>query len=66
MRQLNSLTSGTSYREAETFSRQDTPCFENGKQAIVQIDSPFGFATTEVIPLKGVAGVTDRCFCIMF
>ena len=39
-----------------------TPCFENGKQAIVQIDFSFAFATTEVIPLKGVPSVFGYSF----
>ena len=56
MRQLDSLTSGTYIENGDVLVAKITPCFENGKQAIVKIDRLSVFATTEVIPLKGVQG----------
>ena len=52
-RQVAALTSGTYFERGDLLVAKITPSFENGKQACVA-DCPerFGFATTEVIPLR--------------
>lgn len=62
MRPVSSLSSGTYVEEGDVLVTKITPCFENGKQAIVQTGSAFAYATTEVIPLKGLRGMTDTLF----
>jgi type I restriction enzyme S subunit len=48
----SSLTSGTYFERGDLLVSKITPSFENGKQALVtEAPAPFGFATTEVIPL---------------
>ena len=40
-----------------------TPSFENGKQGIIrELPTPFGIATTEVIPLMGIPDVSDTLY----
>ncbi|MGI9067228.1 MAG: restriction endonuclease subunit S [Pyrinomonadaceae bacterium] len=58
----SSLTSGTYVENGDLLVAKITPSFENGKQAILDWDQPFGFATTEVIPIKEVKGVSDKLF----
>lgn len=52
-RAVAELTSGTYFEKGDLLVAKITPSFENGKQALVA-DCPndFGFATTEVIPLR--------------
>ncbi|MCO7398464.1 restriction endonuclease subunit S [Stenotrophomonas maltophilia] len=48
----DALTSGTYFELGDVLVSKITPSFENGKQALVQsLPLPFGYATTEVIPL---------------
>ncbi|MDP2992020.1 MAG: restriction endonuclease subunit S [Deltaproteobacteria bacterium] len=54
------LTSGTYIENGDLLVAKITPSFENGKQAIVRWDRPFGFATTEVIPIQEIEGVSDK------
>ncbi|MDD5036171.1 MAG: restriction endonuclease subunit S [Methylococcaceae bacterium] len=54
------LTSGTYIENGDLVVAKITPSFENGKQAIVQWNRPFGFATTEVIPIQEIEGVSDK------
>lgn len=56
------LGSGTYFENGDLLVAKITPSFENGKQAIVKIDNPFGYATTEVIPIQGVEGVSDKFY----
>lgn len=49
----DALTSGTYFELGDVLVSKITPSFENGKQAFVQsLPLPFGYATTEVIPLR--------------
>lgn len=52
-RAIADLTSGTYFERGDLLVAKITPSFENGKQSLVT-DCPaaFGFATTEVIPLR--------------
>lgn len=56
------LTSGTYIENGDLLVAKITPSFENGKQGIVDWTSPFGFATTEVIPIQEIEGVSDKFF----
>ncbi|HNP65855.1 MAG TPA: restriction endonuclease subunit S [Woeseiaceae bacterium] len=58
----STLTSGTYVENGDLLVAKITPSFENGKQAIVSWKEPFGFATTEVIPLQEIEGVSDKFF----
>lgn len=56
------LTSGTYIEDGDLLIAKITPSFENGKQAIVDWNRPFGFATTEVIPIQQIEGISDKHF----
>ena len=43
-----------------------TPSFENGKQSIVDIETDFAYATTEVIPMHGRKGESDTLFLFFY
>ena len=58
----STLTSGTYIENGDLLVAKITPSFENGKQAIVDWKKPFGFATTEVIPIQEVEGLSDKFF----
>jgi type I restriction enzyme S subunit len=50
---FGSVTSGTYFERGDILLAKITPSFENGKQALPEdIPEPFGYATTEVIPLR--------------
>ena len=47
------IKSGTYFERGDILIAKITPSFENGKQALATgLPTPFGFATTEVIPLR--------------
>jgi type I restriction enzyme S subunit len=53
----DALTSGTYFERGDVLVSKITPSFENGKQALVQsLPLHFGYATTEVIPLRPLVG----------
>ena len=58
----SALTSGTYIENGDLLVAKITPSFENGKQAIVDWKQPFGFATTEVIPIQEIEGISDKFF----
>lgn len=58
----STLTSGTYIENGDLLVAKITPSFENGKQGIVDWKKPFGFATTEVIPIQEIEGVSDKFF----
>jgi type I restriction enzyme, S subunit len=46
------IASGTYFQRGDLLVAKITPSFENGKQALaLDLSAPFGYATTEVIPL---------------
>ena len=55
-RPVEKLGSGTYVEKGDLMVAKITPSFENGKQAIADLDEEFGYATTEVIPLRGIPG----------
>lgn len=53
MRAPTTITSGTYFERGDILVAKITPSFENGKQALtLDLPAPFGYATTEVIPLR--------------
>jgi type I restriction enzyme S subunit len=58
-RLISALTSGTYVENGDLLVAKITPSFENGKQAIIDWQVPFGFATTEIIPIQEIEGVSD-------
>jgi type I restriction enzyme S subunit len=53
MRELGVITSGTYFESGDLLIAKITPSFENGKQALARnLPASFGYATTEVIPLR--------------
>jgi type I restriction enzyme S subunit len=58
----SSLGSGTYIENGDLIVAKITPSFENGKQAIIEWDAPFGFATTEVIPIQEKLGFSKKEF----
>ena len=67
MRKLGEIRSGTYFERGDILLAKITPSFENGKQALVtDLPTPFGFATTEVIPLRPCIGEHDRRFLFFY
>ncbi len=55
------ITSGTYFERGDLLIAKITPSFENGKQALAKgLPAPFGYATTEVIPLRPTALGIDK------
>ena len=53
LRAPDEIRSGTYFERGDALVAKITPSFENGKQALVtKLPARFGFATTEVIPLR--------------
>lgn len=69
LKSSDQLTSGTYFERGDVLVAKITPSFENGKQAFVQhLPTPFGYATTEVVPLRAkVPGQDPRFlfFCLL-
>ncbi|MBU0766235.1 restriction endonuclease subunit S [Patescibacteria group bacterium] len=53
------LGSCTYFENGDLLLAKITPSFENGKQVIVDFEHEFGFASTELIPIKGVDTKSD-------
>ncbi len=57
----DAIASGTYFERGDILVAKITPSFENGKQALAfGLPAPFGYATTEVIPLHPREAVHDR------
>lgn len=63
---LAELGSGTYVENGDLMVAKITPSFENGKQAIVDIETDFAYATTEVIPIRGRKGESDTLFLFFY
>ena len=60
-------TSGTYFERSDLLVAKITPSFENGKQAIaIGLPADFGYATTEVIPLRPRESGHDRRLLFYF
>jgi type I restriction enzyme, S subunit len=62
----NSVSSGTYVENGDLLLAKITPSFENGKQGFVEIDKPYSFATTEVIPFKAKEEISDLNYLYYF
>lgn len=62
MKAPQTIASGTYFERGDVLVAKITPSFENGKQAWArEVPAPFGYATTEVIPLRPTkAGLDPR------
>ena len=61
------LKSGTYFEPGDILLSKITPSFGNGKQCIIQeLPTPFGIATTEVIPFHEVVGVSDKFYLFYY
>ena len=63
---LAKLGSGTYVENGDLMVAKITPSFENGKQAIVNIETDFAYATTEVIPMRGRKDESDTLFLFFY
>ena len=67
LRDVKELTSGTYFEPRDVLVAKITPSFENGKQGIIKrLPTPFGLATTEVIPIQDIENVSDRYFLFFY
>ncbi len=61
------LKSGTYFETGDILLPKITPSFENGKQCIItEMPTQFGIATTEVIPIREMEGVTDISYLFYY
>lgn len=61
------LKSGTYFETGDILLPKITPSFENGKQCIMrEMPTQFGIATTEVIPIREMEGVTDISYLFYY
>ena len=61
------LKSGTYFEPGDILLPKITPSFENGKQCIIkELPTPFGIATTEVIPIREMEGVSDISYLFYY
>ena len=61
------IRSGTYFECGDILVAKITPSFENGKQALAtRLPTPFGFATTEVFPLRPRTDEHDRRLLFFF
>ena len=66
-RPSHEIRTGTYFERGDVLVAKITPSFENGKQALVtELPVPFGFATTEVIPLRPRHNDQDRRFLFFY
>ena len=66
-RPSHAIGTGTYFERGDVLVAKITPSFENGKQALVtELPAPFGFATTEVIPLRPRHNGQDRRFLFFY
>ena len=63
----DALGSGTYFETGDILLAKITPSFENGKQCIIEeLPTPFGIATTEVIPIREVEGLSDKIYLFYY
>jgi type I restriction enzyme S subunit len=56
------IGSSTFINNGDVVVAKITPSFENGKQAIIDIEESYAYATTEVIPFNEIAGISNKLF----
>lgn len=61
------IRSGTYFEPGDILLAKITPSFENGKQCIIEdLPTSFGIATTEVIPIREIVGVSDKFYLFYY
>ncbi len=66
-RKSTEISSGTYIEDGDILLAKITPCFENGKQCIItRLPNGFGIASTEIIPIKEIPGVSDKYFLYFY
>ena len=61
------LKSGTYFEPGDILLPKITPSFENGKQCIIkELPTSFGIATTEVIPIREIEGISDISYLFYY
>ena len=67
LKSTDELSSGTYFEPGDILLAKITPSFENGKQCIIQeLPALFGIATTEVIPIREVEGLSDKIYLFYY
>ncbi len=67
LKPTDSISSGTYFEAGDILLAKITPSLENGKQSIIEdLPTPFGIATTEVIPIREVEGVSDKIYLFYY
>ena len=67
LKKNDELSSGTYFEPGDILLAKITPSFENGKQCIIEdLPTPFGIATTEVIPIREVVDVSDKYYLFYY
>lgn len=67
LKPTNELSSGTYFEPGDILLAKITPSFENGKQSIIEeLPTPFGIATTEIIPIREIEGVSDKIYLFYY
>lgn len=66
LKPTNELSSGSYFEPGDILLAKITPSIENGNQSIIKdLPTPFGIATTEVIPIREVEDVSDKFFSFL-
>lgn len=61
------ISSGVYFEPGDLLLAKITPSFENGKQGIIEsLPLSFGIASTEIIPIQSVMGISDRDFLFYY
>ena len=67
LKEPDRISSGVYCEKGDILLPKITPCFENGKQGIIEnIPCDFAFATTEVYPIKPKNAQLDKMFLFYF
>lgn len=57
------IASGTYFERGDLLLSKITPCFENGKQCVVNdLPNPFGMTSTEIYPIKAKKGISTAYY----
>ena len=67
LKPTNEISSGTYFEPGDILLAKITPSFENGKQSIIEeLPTPFGIATTEIIPIREIEGVSEKIYLFYY
>ncbi len=67
LKSSDTLSSGTYFEPGDILLAKITPSFENGKQSIIEeLPTPFGIATTEIIPIREIEGISDKIYLFYY